>query len=245
MENKAWNLESFVDALVVELDKTKETLAVKAVNKPLTYTVKDMALDLQIFPSYDGDQVKFVTAQAGQSGASKITIQLASITDNQVRATTKKPQSKDDLDLEKVEIDPETKKSLRKLGVKSVDDLKQIEEKNIDIEKVSEKKIDFKNLANLIEKSRRDAKPPLVKKVSMSMQNNQPILVVEGSNLAVNKNFNPVAVINGTLAEVKSFNSHKLEIEIDKSQLEKGKSDLVITLDPYSLFKINLNKSRI
>lgn len=42
--NRAWNLESFVDALVVELDKTRETLAVKAVNRPLSYSVKDLSL---------------------------------------------------------------------------------------------------------------------------------------------------------------------------------------------------------
>ena len=63
--NTAWQLEDFVDSLVVELDKTRETLAVKAINKPLSYTVKDLALDLNIFPSYDGDQVPFVTAQPG------------------------------------------------------------------------------------------------------------------------------------------------------------------------------------
>src|SRR5689334_17743672 len=57
-DNIAWQLEDFVDSLVVELDKTRETLAVKAINKPLTYTVKEVALDLNIFPSYDGDLVK-------------------------------------------------------------------------------------------------------------------------------------------------------------------------------------------
>ena len=35
MENEAWSLEAFVDSLVVELDKTRETLAVKSINKPL------------------------------------------------------------------------------------------------------------------------------------------------------------------------------------------------------------------
>ena len=45
-ENTAWQLEDFVDSLVVELDKTRETLAVKAINKPLSYTVKELALDL-------------------------------------------------------------------------------------------------------------------------------------------------------------------------------------------------------
>src|ERR1051326_6675512 len=92
-ENTAWQLEDFVDSLVVDLDKTRETLAVKAINKPLSYTVKELALDLNIFPSYDGDRVKFITAQPGQEGASKVTIQLGSITDQQVRATAKAPTS--------------------------------------------------------------------------------------------------------------------------------------------------------
>ena len=87
--NAAWRLEDFVDSLVVELDKTRETLAVKAINKPLSYSVKEVALDVNAFPTYDGDAVRFTTAQPGQDGASKLTIQLGSITDQQVRATTK------------------------------------------------------------------------------------------------------------------------------------------------------------
>src|SRR2546426_11849686 len=125
-ENKSWQLEDFVDSLVVELDKTRETLAVKAINKPLSYTVKEVALDLNIFPSYDGDQVKFVTAQPGQQGASKVTIQLGSITDQQVRATSKTPGAKDDIKIDDINVDKSTKKQLRRLGVNSIDDLKQI-----------------------------------------------------------------------------------------------------------------------
>ena len=87
VNNTSWSLESFLDSLVVELDKARETLAVKAINRPLTYTVKDMSLDLQIFPSFDGEDVKFLTAQPGQLGASKISVQVASSTDQQVRAT--------------------------------------------------------------------------------------------------------------------------------------------------------------
>src|SRR3954451_3916128 len=113
-ENTAWQLEEFVDSLVVELDKTRETLAVKAINKPLSYTVKDVALDLNVFPSYDGEQVSFVTAQPGQQGASKVTIQLNSITDQQVRATTKAPTAaKGDVPIEEIDIAPETKRKLR------------------------------------------------------------------------------------------------------------------------------------
>src|SRR5437763_15269695 len=107
-ENTAWHLEDFVDSLVVELDKTRETLAVRAINKPLSYTVKDLALDLNIFPSYDGDQVKFVTAQPGQQGASRVTIQLSSITDQQVRATTKVPGKKNDINIDDIDVDKAT-----------------------------------------------------------------------------------------------------------------------------------------
>src|SRR6187431_1868928 len=102
-ENTAWQLEDFLDSLVVELDKTRETLAVKAINKPLTYTVKDMSIDLNIFQSYDGDQIRFITAQPGQQGASKVTIQLGSITDQQVRATTKISGLKNDTKIEEID----------------------------------------------------------------------------------------------------------------------------------------------
>src|SRR6187402_88020 len=142
-ENTAWQLEDFVDSLVVELDKTRETLAVKAINKPLTYTVKDMSMDLNIFPTYDGDQVRFVTAQPGQQGASKVTIQLASITDQQVRATSKVSGLKNDIQIEKLNVNDTTKKKLRRLGVTSADDVKQIENKNVDLQKVTENTIDY------------------------------------------------------------------------------------------------------
>src|SRR5215468_7007939 len=131
-ENTAWALEDFVDSLVVELDKTRETLAVKAINKPLSYTVKEVALDLNIFPSYDGDEIKFITAQPGQQGASKVTIQLGSITDQQVRATSKIPTGKGDTKIDEIPVDKTTKKKLRKLGITSVGDLKQVEKKNAD-----------------------------------------------------------------------------------------------------------------
>src|SRR6476661_10815924 len=104
-ENTEWQLEDFVDSLVIDLDKTRETLAVKAINKPLSYTVKELALDLNIFPSYDGDRVKFLTAQPGQQGASKVSIQLGSITDQQVRATTKMPADKSTIQLDDIDVD--------------------------------------------------------------------------------------------------------------------------------------------
>ena len=241
-ENKPWSLEDFVDSLVVELDKTRETLAVKAINKPLTYTVKDMAMDLNIFPTYDGDQVRFVTAQPGQQGASKVSIQLGSITDQQVRATSKVSGLKNDIQIDKLAVNDNTKKKLRKLGVTSADDIKQIEEKNVDLQKVSDSStIDYTALANQIQKSKRNQNPPRVNGVSLSIDENKtPYLVVTGKNLAVNERFKPVAVVNQTLAEVLSQGEEEIKIRIDKGHHISQNNELVLTIDPFAIIKLNV-----
>jgi len=241
MENTAWNLEDFVDSLVVELDKTRETLAIKAINKPLTYTVKDLAMDLNIFPTYDGDQIRFVTAQPGQQGASKVTIQLGSITDQQVRATSKALPQKNDVEISDIDVDKKTKRQLRKMGVTSVEDLKQIENKNVNIEKAADNEIDYTKLANQIQKSRRNAKPPMVNSVSLSMADDKiPYLILKGEHLAVNSKFKPVAVINSSLAHVTEHNENEIKIKLTKENNIEGTNNLILTLDPYAIIKLNV-----
>jgi hypothetical protein len=241
-ENIAWQLEDFVDSLVVELDKTRETLAVKAINKPLTYTVKEVALDLNIFPSYDGDLVKFVTAQPGQEGASKVTIQLGSITDQQVRATTKAPAGKTDVKIDQIpDVDKKTKKELRKIGVSSVDDLKQIERKNVDIKKVGDENLDYSKLANQIQKSRRAQAPPTVRSATFSVDENQtPYLLIQGKNLAVNPMFKPVAVINDQLAEVMSSSNDEVKIQLSPKHALSHSNEVILTCDPFAVVKVNV-----
>lgn len=239
--NIRWNLESFIDSLVVELDKARETLAVKAINRPLTYTVKDIGLDLQLFPSYDGEVVQFVTAQPGQSGASKLSIQLGSITDQQIRQTSKGPVTIDSKSIDEIEIDNETKKTLRKVGVTSVKDLEELEQKNVDLEQVTNKKVSYKDLADIIKKSKRGSLPPKVGKVSLSLSDNKPMLVVEGDNLHVDDKFQPVAVVNNQLVDIVSSDPGKIRIAVDPEVMKQGKNELVMTLDPYAVFKIEIN----
>jgi len=240
-ENISWNLEDFVDSLVVELDKTRETLAIKAINKQLTYTVKEMGMDINIFPTFDGDEVKFVTAQPGQTGASKVTIQLGSITDQQVRATSKITGLKKDINIDEIDVDKKTKKQLRKMGVTSVDDLKKVESKNVDIQKASDNEIDYSQLANQIQKSRRNLSPPKVKSVSLSMEKDRvPVLVIKGDNLAVNSKFKPVAVVNKTLAKVMSHDENEIRIQLENHHNIKNENELVLTIDPFAIMKMNI-----
>jgi hypothetical protein len=242
--NATWQLEDFVDSLVVELDKTRETLAVKAINKPLTYTVKEVSLDLNTFPSYDGDRVSFITAQPGQEGASKVSIQLNSITDQQVRATTKVPEA-GATPIEETGLDKGTRTKLRRLGVSSVDDLKNIERKNVDLRQVSDNEIDYSKLANQIRKSRRGETPPRVESVSLTRDiGGGPCLALRGAHLAVDPSFRPVAVVNRKLAEVLSASAGELLIALDDDALEgdalKGDNELVLTFDPFAVVKMNV-----
>jgi hypothetical protein len=240
-DNRAWQLEDFVDSLVVELDKTRETLAVKTVNKPLSYTVKDVALDLNIFPTYDGDNVRFVTAQPGEQGSSKVTINLGSITDQQVRATSKTPTHKNDVLLDQINVDPQTKKQLKKYGINSADDLKQIEEKNIDIQKVSDNTIDYSSIANKIQQARRAQVPPRVSSVSLSKgESGIPTLLVRGENLSVHPSFRPVAVMNQKLADVRSASANEMRIELSREHSISDINELILTCDPFAVVKMNV-----
>ncbi|MBS3913271.1 MAG: hypothetical protein KG003_02140 [Bacteroidetes bacterium] len=241
-ENKYWNLEDFVDSLVVELDKTRETLAVKAINKPLSYSVKDLSLDLNTFPTYDGDKVTFITAQPGQQGSSKLTLQLGSITDQQVRATSKPVALNSETKIDEIDVDAKTKKQLRKIGVNSVEDLKMIEDKNVDVKKATDNNVDYKSLANLIQKNKRSKTPPVVKSVSMSLENpKQPQMIVKGLNLSTSSTFKPVAVINNQLAEVITSNAQEITIAIDPKSPIRTQNEVILTVDPYAVFKFNLN----
>lgn len=239
--NRAWNLESFVDALVVELDKTRETLALKAINKPLSYSVKDMSLDLQIFPTYDGNEVQFVTAGVGQEGASKLAIQLSSITDRQVRETSKAPTDKDDITIEKLDIDEKTKKELRKIGVTSANDIEKIQRKNVDLEPATRGKLNYTNLANVIQKKRRNNRPPKISRASLSATSPQQYrLVLEGDDLAVDRNFKPVAAINGQTMTNESFGKQVMSFSVPSSVLRSSGNELVVVTDPYSIVKMQI-----
>jgi hypothetical protein len=239
-ENIAWQLEELVDSLAVDLGKSRQTLAVRSLTTPLDYTVKELALDLNIFPMYDGDRVTFVTAQPGQEGASKVTIQLGSITDQQVRATSKVPGGKNDISIDEIPVDKTTKKQLRKLGVNSVADLKQIEQKNVDLKKVDDS-IDYSALANQISKSKRDQVRPQVKGVSLSRdENEEPYLLIKGENLAIDPKFPPVAVINQALAGVMSSSPAEVKIRVSDEHALAENNEVILTFDPFAVVKLNV-----
>lgn len=241
---KSWNLESFLDSLIVELDKVQDTLAVKTINRPLSYTVKDVGFDLQIFPQFDGKSLRFDTAKPGESGASKISIQLGSITDRQAREVTKDPVTRDDISLEQLDdIDEDTKDTLKKIGVNSAKDLEKMSQRNIDLKKVSKKNIDYQKLAGVLDKARRRSRPPSVARVNVNRTNPEgKMLSLEGENLALSRAMDmfPAAFVNEKPVEIFSATEKRLDIVVADDHLQSGSNQLTVALDPHTIFKLEL-----
>jgi hypothetical protein len=206
--------------------------------------VKDVALELQIFPEFDGDTVRFTTAKPGETGASKVSLQLGSIRDSQIKEIAKKPLTKDDVSIEDINLPEPEKKQLRKLGIHSAEDLRRTtEERNVDIGKVTNEKVDYKQLANVINQARRKQQAPSVSKASVSQAQGKTIVTLQGENLAIASSLDqfPLAMLNDKNIEVVSANEREVQLQVNEEQLQRGQlSQLKIALDPYAIVTMNL-----
>lgn len=247
-ETKPWNLEQFLDSLILELDKAQDTLALKGLTRKLTYTVKDVALDLNIFPVLESGKVKFQMAKPGENGGSRISFQLGSITDRQIRENVNEPPSKDDLELDSlVDMDEEVRDSLRKVGVTSTRDLERLDKRNVNLESVvkektgGEKKLDYQDLANLINKTRRQKLSPQLSHMSAHEEGETVELRLQGKNFVLQQSTTyPTAMVNNQRAEVVHADTDELRLKVPRAALKQGSNALAIALDPYALVQLNL-----
>ncbi len=249
--NRPWRLERFLDALILELDKAQDTLAMKGINRKLTYTVRDVALDMSIFPSYDGDEVKFVTASPGESGASRISLQLGSITDRQIRDNAGEPVRRDSVSIEEIEdLDHRTRESLKSIGVRSVDDLERMERLEVNVENELRRKAgreaatDYNRLASMIQQARRSRQAPGVSAVTLTdREDGDRELRLRGQNLVLAKEHPelPAAELEGERLQVVDATPSELRLRVPAVALRAGGSHpLRVALDPHTLIQLTI-----
>jgi hypothetical protein len=247
-ETKPWNLEQFLDSLILELDKAQDTLSLKGLTRKLTYTVKDMGLDLNIFPQLENGKVKFLMAKSGETGSSRISFQIGSITDRQIRENVNEPPNNDDLELDMLdEMDDDVKDGLRKVGVTSSRDLEKLDKRNVNIEKVVKEKtngaksLDYSDLANLINKARRRKLSPQLSDFRASKQGEAIELTLHGRNFVLQQSADyPAATVNNQLAEILHADAGELRLKVPREVLKTGDNALSIALDPYAVMQLNL-----
>jgi hypothetical protein len=239
----SWKLNSFLDSLILELDRAQDTLALKGINRRLTYTVRDLSLELQLFPDFDGRELRFTNAGPGDTGAAKIAFQLGSITDRQIRETTREPPSKDDVSIEIVDdIDDDTKRELRKIGVTTVNDIERMERSNVDIKRASAG-VNYNKLANILNRTKRRQLAPAVAKAMLVTGEDVPVLALQGSNLATAASVGdfPLATLNDTPVRIVNASAREVRIALQPGLLREGVNELRVALDPYAVITLDVN----
>jgi hypothetical protein len=241
--NRAWNLKSFMDSLIVELDRAQDVLAVKGLTRPVTYTVRDVDVDLRCFPMFDGRQVRFLTAQPGEDGSSALRFSLGSISAGTIRDSAPPPPEADDVTIATLEdLDDEAKQALAAVGVRSSRDLKRIADRGIDLKTATNNRApDYSDLAALITRAHRKRVPPTVRSAQLSVDHRSLVLNVTGENLAVAPSAGfPLALLDGRPRRVRRADPGLVSLDVAGFRPRSAPSRLTLALDPVTVLTMEL-----
>lgn len=127
-EDGAFLVEDFVHSIAAQLDRVQDALRIKAVNRPLTYALKDFSLDLHVFAEMDAEgHVRFRTAGPNETGASTVRIAFTTITRPMIEENTVSLQASQGPTLEESGLSPEEQRRLGQLGVRNVTQLQKLQ----------------------------------------------------------------------------------------------------------------------
>ena len=138
-------IEQFIQALTTQLDHAQSAMAVKAknLNLPLTFALKDLALDLRAHVEVVKSEVRIRPAGAGDDNASTIRLALTTITRPMIEENaTVMPVDPEGPSLKEVvgdDFTDEDRKKLEWAGVQTVAQLRHLQETGADrtIERVT------------------------------------------------------------------------------------------------------------
>jgi hypothetical protein len=120
-------VEEFLDAIASQLDRTQDALAFKAINRPLTYAIKDFSLQLQVFVEMDADgHVRFRSSGPNETGASTISIGFTTITRPMIEENTVALATSRTPSLAEAGFAPEERRRLERLGVRNTSELRRL-----------------------------------------------------------------------------------------------------------------------
>jgi hypothetical protein len=120
-------VEDFLDAIASQLDRTQDALAFKAVNRPLTYAIKDFNLQLQVFVEMDADgNVRLRSSGPNETGASTLSIGFTTITRPMIEENTVALATSRTPSLAEAGFAPDERRRLERLGVRNTSELRRL-----------------------------------------------------------------------------------------------------------------------
>lgn len=132
LQNAGVPFDVFIQALTEQLDKAQASMALKArVGKlPMTFAVKDIALDLNAFVQMIDDDVYVRPSGPGDTGASTIKLSLTTITKPMIEENAMNFHAEDPkFSLREAlgnQINEEDRRSLERIGVRSIGQLNEL-----------------------------------------------------------------------------------------------------------------------
>lgn len=122
-------IEEFLEAITAQLDQTQDALRLKAVNRPLTFALKDFNVDLKVFVEMDqSGRVNFRPAAPNEEGASTVSIGFTTITRPAIEENTISMEMANAPTLDELGLAPEERRQLARVGVRNAAQLRNLEQ---------------------------------------------------------------------------------------------------------------------
>jgi hypothetical protein len=120
-------VEDFLQAVSAQLDRTQDALAAKAKVRPMTFALRDFAVDLQVFVAVDTDgNVRLRSAAPGETGASTLKLEFTTITRPMIEENTVSLAMAQSPMLNEVGLKPNETRQLERFGVRTVAQLQAL-----------------------------------------------------------------------------------------------------------------------
>ncbi|WP_140628277.1 hypothetical protein [Methylibium rhizosphaerae] len=120
-------VEEFITSITTQLDRVQDALRIKAVNRPLTYALKELHLELKVFVDMDSQgQVLLRAAGPNESGASTLAMDFTTITKPMIEENTISLAATRSAPLDNLGLKPEEQMKLERLGVTNLAQLERL-----------------------------------------------------------------------------------------------------------------------
>jgi hypothetical protein len=121
-------IEEFIHAITTQLDRVQDALRLKAVNRPLTYALKDLSMELHVFVNVDPQGVvRFRTSAPNEAGASVLNLGFTTITRPMIEENTVSLSAVRSTPLQELGLKPDEQRRLEQIGVHNVSQLNRLE----------------------------------------------------------------------------------------------------------------------
>lgn len=120
-------VEEFINAITAQLDRVQDALRLKAVNRPLTYALKELSLELKVFVEMDGEgNVRMRPGGPNESGTSEVHLSFTTITKPMIEENTISLTAARSAPLDELGLTTQERRRLEHMGVRNIAQLDRL-----------------------------------------------------------------------------------------------------------------------